>query len=69
VWFYIDVHDPDSNLQLHTQPVVPRWRLRDKRVMVLLLEGHQTKTLDGKISRILLDHGARGDDRPFGQRR
>lgn len=59
VWFYIDFHDPDSKLQLHMQPVVPRYRLRDKEVMLLLREGARTKTLEGKLARILLDHGAR----------
>ena len=59
VWLFIDFHDPDSKLQMHTQPLVPRYRLRGKEVMVQLLEGAGTKTLDGKLARILVDHGAR----------
>lgn len=57
VWIYLDFHSPDSTLALHTQPVVPRYRFREKRVMLLLREGTNTKTLSGKLVRILLDHG------------
>ena len=64
VWLYIDFHAPDSKQQLHTQPVVPRYRFRDKGVMFLLREGAQTKSLEGKLVRILLDHGVRPVERP-----
>lgn len=57
VWLYIDFHDADSTAQIHTQPVVPRYRLRDKRVMLLVREGPNTKPLEGALVRILLEHG------------
>jgi hypothetical protein len=57
VWFYIDVHDADSTAQIHTQPVVPRYRYGDKRVMLLLREGAGTKPLSAALVRVLLDHG------------
>jgi hypothetical protein len=63
VWFYIDFHGADSTLQIHTQPVVPRYRFRDKQVMFLLLEGANTKTLSGKLFQILLDHGVQPAER------
>jgi hypothetical protein len=64
VWFLIDFHDAESKAELHTQPVVPRYRLGEKRVMLLLREGPNTKPLHGALVRILLDHGVRPvDDR------
>ena len=57
LWFYIDVHDPSSTAQIHTQPVVPRYRYEDKEVMLLMLEGAETKPLAGAVVQILLDHG------------
>jgi hypothetical protein len=59
VWFLIDVHDPDSMAELHRQPVVPGYQLRDKRVMFLLLEGAGTRSLHAKLHKILLDHGVK----------
>ena len=63
VWLYIDIHDPDSKAQIHTQPVVPRYRFREKRVMLLLREGAGTKPLEGALVRILETHGVRATDR------
>jgi hypothetical protein len=62
VWLHIDFHAPDSTLQIHTQPVVPRYRFRDKRVMLLLREGAHTKTLSGELVRILFQHGVQSVD-------
>ena len=59
VWLYIDLHDPDSTAQIHTQPVVPRYRFKDKRVMLLLREGPHTRPLEGALVRILDAHGVR----------
>ena len=59
VWFSLSIYDPDSTLEMHTQPVVPRYRLRDKRVQLLLLEGAGTKSLRGELHRILVGHGVR----------
>lgn len=63
VWLYIDIHDPDSKAQIHTQPVVPRYRFREKRVMLLLREGAGTRPLEGALVRILQSHGVRATDR------
>jgi hypothetical protein len=63
VWFYIDIHDPDSTAQIHTQPVVPRYGLKDKRVMVLVREGPNTRPLEGALVRILREHGVRPEGR------
>src|SRR5688572_7769079 len=32
IWFHIDLHDPDSNLQLHAQPVTAALCLGESRV-------------------------------------
>jgi hypothetical protein len=59
VWFYIDVHDAGSNLQIHTQPamVSPPQCLGEKRVTFLTLQGARTRPLDGAIWGILRKHG------------
>lgn len=59
VWLHIDFHDPGSTAQIHTQPVVPELRYRDKRVMFLILEGERTRRLAGALDRILRDEGVR----------
>lgn len=58
VWFHFDFHDPDSKAEIHRQPVVPRYRFKDKEVQLLILEGRRTKSLHGPLVKILLDHGA-----------
>ena len=58
VWFYIDFHDPESMAQIHTQPLVPKGKLGDKRVMFLILEGAETKSLADSIRQILKKNGA-----------
>ena len=62
VWLYVDFHDVASASEIHTQPVVPRYRFRDKKAMLLLREGTGTKPLEGAIVRILLAHGVRSDE-------
>ena len=57
VWFHIDFHDPGSTAQIHTQPVVPELRYREKRVMFLILEGKRTRRLGGALDRILREQG------------
>jgi hypothetical protein len=58
IWFHIDFHDKDSMAQIHTQPVVPKASLREKVVMLLILEGAATKPLAGRIWEILQKNGA-----------
>ena len=59
VWFYIDFHDPGSMAPIHTQPLVPKGLLGDKRVMFLILEGLEAKSVAGSIRQILMKNGAR----------
>lgn len=57
IWLYIDLHDPDSRAQIHTQPVVPTRCFGEKRAMFLILEGKDTKPLAGRLGTILNAHG------------
>jgi len=59
VWFYIDVHAPDSAAQIHTQPVTLPLCLGEKRVSFLILEGKNTKPVGGAIFSALASHGVR----------
>jgi hypothetical protein len=57
VWFIVDFHNPDSQLQFHTQPMYSKAYIADKVVMFLILEGAQTKSIQGDVWRILYTHG------------
>ena len=57
VWFIIDFHDPDSSLQIHRQPSYRKAHFADKAVMFLILEGTETKSIQGEVWRILYAHG------------
>ena len=59
VWFYIDIHDPASTLQIHAQPATAPICLGDQRVSFLILEGKNTKRLDAPIWKALATHGAK----------
>ncbi|MBI3552531.1 MAG: hypothetical protein HY077_08425 [Elusimicrobia bacterium] len=59
VWLYIDFHEPDSQAQIHTQPMTPDFCLAGKRVSFLILEGSKTKSLQGRIWSILKGRGVR----------
>jgi hypothetical protein len=59
VWLHIDVHAPDSTLQLHTQPMTAPLCLGDRRVSFLLLEGGRTRPVGERIDAILRRHGVR----------
>lgn len=59
IWFYIDIHDPSSKLQIHTQPMATRLCIGDKRVSFLILEGKATKTLHSLIWRTLARQGVK----------
>jgi hypothetical protein len=63
VWFHIDIHDADSSLQLHTQPVTASLCLGESRVSFLMLEGPDTRSLYGPIWGVLKKHGVRECDR------
>ena len=60
IWFRLDIHDPDSTQQLHTQPVAPPMWLGEKRVTLLLLEGEATRSVLPAVHAILRRHGVRG---------
>jgi len=57
LWFYIDFHDADSTLQIHTQPITAVQCLGEKRVSFLIMEGDATRRVEGTIEKILRDHG------------
>ena len=57
IWFYIDFHDPSSTEQIHTQPVVAPRHRGDKRVMFLILEGENTRSVVPTFAEIMAAHG------------
>jgi hypothetical protein len=57
LWFHIDVHDPASTAQIHTQPMVERLCLGNRRVSFLVLEGDRAMPVAGELRRILERHG------------
>jgi hypothetical protein len=57
VWLYIDLHEPDSAAQIHTQPATPATCFGGKRATFLILEGKQTTPLGGRVTAILDAHG------------
>lgn len=59
VWFHIDLRDPTSDQQLHTQPVTVPLCLGESRVSFLMLEGRDTRSLYGPIWSALKKQGAR----------
>jgi hypothetical protein len=60
VWFHIDLHDPDSKLQLHTQPMTGSPQcLGESRVSFLMREGRETRSLYGPIWSVLAKYGTR----------
>lgn len=58
VWFHIDLHDPASTRQIHTQPVVEDLRYGELKVMFLILEGEDAKPVSGALHALLDRHGA-----------
>jgi len=59
IWFHIDLHDPGSKLQLHTQPVTASLCVGESRVSFLILEGRDTRSVYGPIWSALTKQGAR----------
>ena len=59
VWFHVDLHSPGSALQLHQQPVTAALCLGESRVSFLILEGQETRSLQGAIWSALAKQGAR----------
>ncbi len=57
VWFFIDIHDRDSQAQRHTQPVTVELRFGTKAVTFLILEGAKTSSLVPDLNRILKEAG------------
>jgi hypothetical protein len=59
IWFYIDFHDPASQAQIHTQPVVATViAIGGKTAFMLDLEGAKTKPAAGRIWAIVKQHAA-----------
>jgi len=60
VWLSIAFFDPESRLQMHTQPRVhARTCFRDLYVQVLMREGKETRSVQAPIWKILRKHGVR----------
>jgi hypothetical protein len=59
IWLYIDLHDPASTAQIHTQPDVPMLDVRGRKLMMLILEGDATTRVAGEL-RALLERRAGG---------
>jgi len=59
IWFYVDIHRPDSTAQIHTQPVTEQLCFQTERVSFLILEGKDTKPVSEQIRKILGRHGAK----------
>jgi hypothetical protein len=59
IWFYVDIHDPGSTRQIHTQPVVEQLCWGKKRILLLMLEGEKTKHAGSAIRGVLLKNGAK----------
>jgi len=57
LWLYIDFHDADSTLPIHTQPITAVQCVGEKRVSFLIMEGNATRRVEGAIEKILRDHG------------
>jgi len=70
IWFHIDLHDPDSQAQIHTQPVTfTKAKLGKKIAFLLMLEGGKVKSAEGRIWEIIQDVAKRatasaGEQRP-----
>lgn len=59
IWFYIDLHAPDSTAQIHTQPITGKSiQFGNKIVCFLILEGASTRSVERKIIAILEKNGA-----------
>jgi hypothetical protein len=59
VWFFIDFHRPDSQLQIDSQPVVPPYCLGDKLVMFLILEGKKTGPVGDAVWQVVEQQGVK----------
>jgi hypothetical protein len=57
IWFYIDIHEQDSMAQIHTQPVVPEFKIGNKILFMLILEGKNTKSVSAELYKILQRYG------------
>lgn len=68
LWFYIDLHDPASTAQIHTQPVMQPYCFEDKQLSFLILEGKKTKPVSDEIWAILKQHGVRPCDAEYGNK-
>jgi hypothetical protein len=57
IWFHIDLHDPGSNAEVHTQPKVStRTRAGGKQAYMLILEGEKTRRAESRLWAIVKRH-------------
>jgi hypothetical protein len=59
LWFYIDLHDPGSAAQIHTQPMIAPVCFGANKVSFLILDGPETKPVSHAIWDILNKRGAK----------
>jgi hypothetical protein len=60
VWFYIDLHDKDSTVQIHTQPISgTSLTFGNKNICFLILEGSETDSISGEMILIFVRNGAK----------
>jgi hypothetical protein len=60
LWFHIDLHDPGSTAQIHTQPMTGTAQcLGDKRVGFLILEGAKTASVNAALWEVLREAGVK----------
>lgn len=57
IWFYIDFHSPDSQAQIHIQPLTPNICFGEKKVAFLMLEGEKTQSIRKHLNTILNNCG------------
>jgi hypothetical protein len=57
IYLHIDLHDPASMAQIHTQPVVPMRDVLGMKLMMLLLEGEAGPPCGAAIDAVLTRHG------------
>ena len=58
LWFYIDFHSPNSQRQIHTQPMnISTYYIGQKKVTFLILEGKKTSSINASLWKILKKYG------------
>lgn len=56
IFLHVDLHDPGSTAQIHTQPIVPMRDVAGMKLMMLLLEGEAGPPCAPAIDAVLAKH-------------